>query len=152
MWLDVVDNFVGDGLLLFDDDIYVVGAFNSHLLPSIGFFGVDNCCLLGGDDDDGVEIGVCDNVFNLIGTKALRISSAADSLLLSLGVLGGVRDGLFGNAGVLFVGIPEYSLGYFTCSWNGYVDGSTVWEKFCVNKSADGIGTAPILTNKKNTN
>lgn len=103
-----VANFVGDGLLL---DISDLGAFNSHLIPSAGFFDGTG---RPGDDDDGATTATGGSVLSLIGTKALRTSSAADSLPLSLGLIGGVLDGLFGNAGVLFVGIPGYSVGYLT--------------------------------------
>ena len=72
----------------------VVGAFSSFLTPSVGLL-----LILSGDDDDGVMLLLLMLllllfVVSLMGTKALRISSGADSLPLSEGLRGGVRDGL----------------------------------------------------------
>lgn len=116
---------VGDGLLLGD-----TGIFNLFLVPSVGFFGT----ILSGDEEDAVitEL-VGGRVFNLMGTNALRTSSPFDSLPNSLGLFGGVLDGLLGMvAGVLlvvlvFAGRVAYSVGYMTGS-NGY-DGRTVGGK-----------------------
>ena len=116
--------FVGDGLLfgvvtvvVILCDMRVVGAFNSDLTPSVVRLDI----VLPGEDDDGVTALPCGgNVFSLIGTKALRTSSGEESLPLSLGLRGGVRDGLFGIAGPLMLGVPVlfgnpgYSEGYFT--------------------------------------
>lgn len=64
-------------------------------------------------------------MFSLIGTKALlRTSSAVTSLSDSLGLLGGVLDGLFGIVEAVVVVVVEivdivfpcnvvYSVGYF---------------------------------------
>lgn len=111
---------VGDGLLLGDRvrEMRAVGAFSSFLAPSATFFEPTS---LSGDDEEAVmaeDVGSI--VFNLMGTNALRISSAADSLPDSLGLLGGVLDGLFGMvAGVVVLllvlgGSVAYSAGYFT--------------------------------------
>lgn len=90
------------------------GALRSFLVPS-GFFGN----VLSGDDDDGVR-GVTDGrVLSLIGTKALRTSSAADSLPLSLGLLGGVLDGLFGSISVVVFGGICDGYSYLIGSTNG---------------------------------
>lgn len=118
------DIFVGDGLLFSDDfrDISVVGAFRSFLVPSAGRLGM----LLSGDEED--VTGVCGKVFRRIGIKALRTSSAGESLPLSLGLLGGVLEGLFGRTVVFIGGVvgrtvadfggitPKSAVGYFTCS------------------------------------
>lgn len=88
---DDVESFVGDGLLCEGGILWemsAVGAFNSFLVPSVGFFG-----FLSGDDDDEDVLGGGGKVFCPRGMKALRTSSAADSLPDSLG-LGGDLDGL----------------------------------------------------------
>lgn len=103
-------------------EMRVLGAFSSFLTPSVGFLlgrvsGDEAVAPITDDDDD-----VGGSVFNLIGTNALRISSAADSLPESLGLLGGVLDGLVGMGGcelvvvVVFGGRAAYSVGYFAWS------------------------------------
>lgn len=144
---------VGDGLLFGDNDreIRAVGALSSFFVPSMAFF--DG--ILSEGDEDAVTTDVAGGkVFNLIGTNALRISSAADSLPDSLGLFGGVLDGLFGMVAdtvvllVVFGGSVAYSVGYFTWS-NGY-DGKTVGGKVGGNKSVVGIGIVPEeISNKK---
>lgn len=87
------------------------------------------------------------SVFNLMGTNALRISSAADSLPHSLGLLGGVFDGLLGMAAgvvvtmVAFGGSVVYSVGYLMCS--KVYGGRTVGGKVGGNRSVVGIGMVP---------
>ena len=112
---------VGDGLLFGDNDreIRAVGALSSFFVLSMTFF--DG--ILSEGDEDAVTTDVAGGkVFNLIGTNALRISSAADSLPDSLGLFGGVLDGLFGMVAdtavllVVFGGSVAYSVGYFTWS------------------------------------
>lgn len=101
-------------------EIRVFGAFSSFLTPSIGLLGT----VVSGDEAVALITDVVGgNVFNLMGTNALRISSAADSLPDSLGLLGGVLDGLLGMADcaivvvvVVFGGSDAYSVGYFTWS------------------------------------
>ena len=91
-------------------------------------------------------------MFSRIGTNALRTSSAADSLPHSLGLLGGVLDGLFGIAAgvvvaaVAFAGSVVYSVGYFTGSKE--YGGRTVGGKVGGNRSADDIGMVPEETEK----
>lgn len=122
----------------------MVGAFNSFLPLSSVFFGV----ILSGDEQDAaMTVDAGGRVFNLMGTNALRISSAADSLPDSLGLFGGVLDGLFGMVAdvvvvlVVFGGRVAYSAGYLTWS-NGY-DGRTVGGNAGGNRSDVGIGIVP---------
>lgn len=92
--------FVGDGLLLLCFvvlwEIRAFGALSSHRVPSIGLLLLLLLLLqfiLSGDAD---EAGII--VLGLIGAKALRTTSSGDdSLPLSLGLRGGVLDGLFGR-------------------------------------------------------
>lgn len=144
----------GDGVVLFGvsgREMRAVGAFSSFLVLSIAFFGR----IRSGDEEEAVmadDIG--GRVFNLIGTNALRISSGADSLPDSLGLFGGVLDGLLGLvAGVVvllllvFGGNVAYSVGYFAWS-NGYA-GRTGGGNAGGNKSGDGIGIVPEDRRKK---
>lgn len=107
---------VGDGLLFGDNDreIRAVGALSSFFIPWMAFL---DGILSEGDDAAMTMDVVGGKVFNLIGTNALRISSAADSLPDSLGLFGGVLDGLFGMVAdtavllVVFGGSVAYSVG-----------------------------------------
>lgn len=119
---------MGVGLLLFDLWlISAVGALSSFLVPS-GFLG----SVLSGEEDEGVIEDTGGRVLRRIGTKALRTSSGDDSLPLSLGLLGGVLEGLFGTIIVAFGGSGGYS--YFMWSAKGY-EGITVGGKLGAKRS-----------------
>lgn len=129
-------------------EMRAVGALSSFLEPSTTPF------LVGSRSGDEAEEAVTTDVvggrvFNLMGTKALRTSSAADSLPDSLGLFGGVLDGLVGIVACAlellldFGGsVVAYSAGYFTWS-NGY-DGRTDGGNVGGNRSVDGIGMVPL--------
>lgn len=153
---------VGEGLLLGERDreMRAVGALSSFLEPStmaLLVVVVVTSSLSGDEEEAGVMTAVVvgGSVFNLMGTKALRISSGADSLPDSLGLLGGVLDGLVGIVACAlellldFGGsvVAAYSAGYLTWS-NGY-DGSTDGGNVGGNRSVDGIGIVPARTRKK---
>lgn len=129
--------------------IRAVGALSSFLAPSAGLRSV-----FSGDDEDAVITDDAGGrVFSRMGTNALRTSSAADSLPHSLGLLGGVLDGLFGMAAgvvvavVVFAGSVVYSVGYFTGSKE--YGGRTVGGKVGRNRSADDIGMVPEEAEKQ---
>jgi hypothetical protein len=73
-----------------------VGAFSSFRVPSSGFLVFGRS----GDEEEGtIEADRLVLVpLKRIGTKALRTSSGAESLPLSLGLLGGVREGLLARS------------------------------------------------------
>lgn len=140
---------MGEGLLLGDREreMRAVGALSSFLEPSTTPFLVGS---RSGEAEEAVTTDVVGGrVFNLMGTKALRTSSAADSLPDSLGLFGGVLDGLVGIVACAlellldFGGsVVAYSAGYFTWS-NGY-DGRTDGGNVGGNRSVDGIGMVPV--------
>lgn len=86
----------GDLLDAFCETI-VLGALRSFLTPSAGL--LVTVVVSGEDEVAGKPDEAIGMAFSLMGTNALRISSAVDSLPDSLGLLGGVLEGLVGTTG-----------------------------------------------------